>query len=160
MNGRADTIIRLCSPDRATCPPPTSSTAAMAASATPHTTVVQRRGSGLPFSDRLAMTIDAESALVMKKMTIEIIASTEVIAPAGSSRSSRNSMSWPDSASLSPAPVVSSHIDAPPTTVNHTRHTTLGTTMTVVTNSRRVRPRLILAMNMPTNGVQDTHHAQ
>src|SRR5699024_496068 len=34
-----------------------------------------------------------------------------------------------------------------------------GTSATTMTNSRMVRPREILAMNMPTNGDQEIHHA-
>ena len=43
---------------------------------------------------------------------------------------------------------------------NHVRQTADGTMMTTVTNSRRVRPREIFAMNIPTKGVHETHHAQ
>ena len=43
---------------------------------------------------------------------------------------------------------------------NHTNDTRLGTTMTKPTNCRMVRPLEMRAMNMPTNGVQETHHAQ
>ena len=43
---------------------------------------------------------------------------------------------------------------------NHTRLTALGMRMTPTTNCRIVRPRLMRAMNMPTNGVQEIHHAQ
>ena len=59
-----------------------------------------------------------------------------------------------------PAPSDSRIIEVPPMMPNHSRLTTEGATTTTVTYSRRVRPREILAMNMPTNGVHDTHHAQ
>jgi hypothetical protein len=49
---------------------------------------------------------------------------------------------------------------APPKTVNHTRLTSDGTISTPVTNPRIERPRLMRAMNMPTNGVHETHQAQ
>ena len=49
---------------------------------------------------------------------------------------------------------------APPKIANHSRLTALGIRMTPATNSRIVRPRLIRAMNMPTNGVQEIHQAQ
>ena len=48
----------------------------------------------------------------------------------------------------------------PPKMPNQITLTMLGTSSTPVTNCRMVRPRLIRAMNMPTNGVQDTHQAQ
>lgn len=48
----------------------------------------------------------------------------------------------------------------PPKTQNHSRLTVLGTRMTPPMNCRTVRPRLIRAMNMPTNGVQEIHQAQ
>ena len=51
-------------------------------------------------------------------------------------------------------------IAAPPKTQNHTSDTRLGTSSTPVTNWRMVRPREIRAMNMPTNGVHEIHHAQ
>ena len=43
---------------------------------------------------------------------------------------------------------------------NHRRLTRLGTRSTLVTNWRIVRPREMRAMNMPTKGVQEIHHAQ
>ena len=51
-------------------------------------------------------------------------------------------------------------IAAPPKMQNHTTLIRLGTSSTPVTNWRMVRPREMRAMNMPTNGVQDSHHAQ
>ncbi len=51
-------------------------------------------------------------------------------------------------------------IAVPPKIANHTRLTSDGTISTPVTNWRIVRPRLMRAMNMPTNGVHETHHAQ
>ena len=48
----------------------------------------------------------------------------------------------------------------PPKTANHSRDTREGTSSTPVTNWRMVRPRLMRAMNMPTNGVQEIHQAQ
>ena len=49
---------------------------------------------------------------------------------------------------------------APPKMQNHTRLTRLGTSSTPVTNWRMVRPREMRAMNMPTNGVHESHQAQ
>ena len=58
------------------------------------------------------------------------------------------------------APFCCALMPAPPKIANHTRLTTVGTRRTPVTNSRMVRPREIRAMNIPTNGVHETHHAQ
>ena len=49
---------------------------------------------------------------------------------------------------------------APPKIANQTRLTRLGTSSTPLTNWRIVRPREMRAMNMPTNGVQESHQAQ
>ncbi len=48
----------------------------------------------------------------------------------------------------------------PPRMQNQITLTTLGTSRTPVTNCRIVRPREIRAMNIPTKGVHDSHHAQ
>ena len=50
-------------------------------------------------------------------------------------------------------PVRCSWIAVPPKIANQSRLTTLGMRMTPAMNCRTVRPRLIRAMNMPTNGV-------
>ena len=57
-------------------------------------------------------------------------------------------------------PVCCSRIAAPPKTQNQTRLTRLGTRITPLTNWRIVRPREMRAMNMPTNGVHESHQAQ
>jgi hypothetical protein len=51
-------------------------------------------------------------------------------------------------------------IAAPPKTAIHRTQTRLGMIRTQVTNSRTVRPRETRAMNMPTKGDQEIHHAQ
>ena len=48
----------------------------------------------------------------------------------------------------------------PPKAVIHSTDTIEGTNSTQNRNSRTVRPRLTRAMNMPTNGDQEIHHAQ
>ncbi len=48
----------------------------------------------------------------------------------------------------------------PPKIENQMRATMLGARSTPTTNSRMVRPRLMRAMNMPTNGVHEIHQAQ
>src|SRR5699024_250275 len=117
-------------------------------------------GSGLPRSLIEPMTIEAESADVTKNTMIEIIASTEVTMPNGNCSSNAKSIASGEPAALISLPVSSNHIAVPPKIENHRAHTAAGTRITTVTNSRNVRPREILAMNRPTNGVQETHHAQ
>ena len=58
------------------------------------------------------------------------------------------------------APFICCWIAVVPKIANHTSEITAGTTMTTETNWRSVRPREILAMNMPTNGDHEIHHAQ
>src|SRR5699024_12569868 len=48
----------------------------------------------------------------------------------------------------------------PPSTENHRKVTSVGTSNTPETNSRTVRPREIRAMNTPTNGDQEIHQTQ
>ena len=126
----------------------------------PQKIVTHRDGTGLPCWLIEPITIEAESAEVTKKITIDTRATTLVIAPSGSASSSAKSCASGEPAPLTPAPCVSNHMVVPPTTPNQTRHTADGTTMTTVTNSRSVRPRDIFAMNRPTNGDHDARHAQ
>ncbi|MNW63172.1 hypothetical protein D3C74_413530 [compost metagenome] len=48
----------------------------------------------------------------------------------------------------------------PPKTTNQMMEIAAGTKTTTVTNWRRERPLEIFAMNMPTNGDHEIHHAQ
>src|SRR5690606_873093 len=112
------------------------SVTAMPVSERPQTIVTQCDGAGFPRCDIDPMTIDAESALVTKKMTMESIAISDVIAPNGSSASTRKRMSWLSSAAEIAPLVCSSHIDVPPKIPNQIRQTNEGTMMTTVTNSR------------------------
>src|SRR5699024_5318999 len=120
----------------------------------PQVMVTRGEGSGSPRCDIELMTMDAESAEVTKNTRIETIASTVVTVPSGRLWSISNNMASAEPESLNPMPVRSWYMDAPPKIKNQIEQTTAGTTMTTVTNSRKVRPREILAMNMPTNGVQ------
>jgi len=47
-----------------------------------------------------------------------------------------------------------------PNVVIQRTETADGTIRTAIRNSRTVRPRLTRAMNMPTKGDQEIHHAQ
>jgi hypothetical protein len=109
------------------------------------------------------MTTDAASAPETKKIPTSTITSTVEAAATG-----RWSSTAKSAESVSTAPALSTRspvlrwmsIAVPPKTANHTRLTSDGTMSTPVTNCRIVRPRLMRAMNMPTNGVHDTHQAQ
>ncbi|SLI26891.1 Uncharacterised protein [Mycobacteroides abscessus subsp. abscessus] len=82
--------------------------------------------------------------------------------PSGSASSMPNSEASA-SAAIAPrsaTPVVVSRIAVPPITQNHTTVTPLGTSSTPTRNSRIVRPREMRARKVPTNGAQDSHHAQ
>src|SRR5690625_213352 len=159
-NGNAETTMIDCRPESAFSPPASRSETATRPSRTPHKIVTHRVGFGLPFWLIDPMTIDAESAEVTKKMMIEIIASTDVIMPRGKLLSIANSMSSGEPEPEISLPCASSHIVVPPKIPNQVKHPIEGTTITTVTNSRRVRPRETLAMKSPTNGVHETHHAQ
>ncbi len=63
-------------------------------------------------------------------------------------------------AARSAAPVESRRIAVPPITQNQTTVAPLGTSRTPIRNSRMVRPCEMRAMKVPTNGAQDSHHAQ
>lgn len=91
------------------------------------------------------------------------MASTLVAAANGSASSSPNSAcSVPPAASAtrSRVPVACVRSAVPPMIANQTALAPLGTSRTPVRNCRTVRPREIRAMNVPTNGAQEIHHAQ
>jgi hypothetical protein len=106
------------------------------------------------------MTIEAASAPETKKIATSTMTSTVITVASGYCSSTPNS--WPSvvACPATSTPSRCAAMPAPPKTANQTRLTTLGTSSTPVTNWRIVRPRLIRAMNMPTNGVQEIHQAQ
>src|SRR5699024_6309435 len=159
-NGSDVTTMIDWSPPSASSPPASSSEPAVSASSTPQTIVTHAVGSGRPRWLIEPMTIEAESAEVTKKTMIDTMAITAVTPAHGRLPSMSNSIASDESAPETSLPSISIFIDAPPKTVNQAKHAPAGTRITTVTNSRRVRPREILAMNMPTNGVQETHQAQ
>ena len=65
-----------------------------------------------------------------------------------------------DAAAMSAAPLSWRSIAAPPSTANQTKLTPLGISSTPSTNSPIVRPLEMRAMNVPTKGAQEIHHAQ
>src|SRR5690625_4786008 len=159
-NGNAETTMIDCKPPSASSPPARRREPATKLSNAPHRMVTHRVGFGIPRWLIEPITIEAESAEVTKKMTIDAIATIEVIMPSGRLPKTSNNMSSGEPEPEMFFPRDSIHIDVPPKMLNHVKHTIEGTTMTTVTNSRRVRPREILAMNRPTKVVHETHHAQ
>ena len=158
-NGSAATIVIVFSPLSASSPT-SSITAATAPVAAPQKMTVRRRGSVVPRSDRVPITIEAASAPETKKMATSTITTTLASVASGNCSSIVNS--W---ASCAPAPKMSvpafwRSIAVPPKTANQSRLTRLGTRSTPATNWRIVRPREMRAMNMPTNGVHEIHQAQ
>ncbi len=135
-------------------------TIAMPARHAPQKMTIHLLGSGRPRWVMVPMTTEAESALVTKKMPMTTMASTEVTAVSGSWSKSPKSMDSAPFSTERSAPFFAKNMAEPPKTMNHRMHTEAGTTSTTVTNWRMVRPREILAMNMPTNGDHESHQAQ
>lgn len=119
--------------------------------------------SALPRVAIWSITNAPESAEVMKNTAISTIAAIDSSCGIGRKSKKRNSSASTlvaVCASAPAAPCVSSQIALLPNTVIHTRLNAVGTSSTPITNWRIVRPREMRAMNMPTNGDHDTHHAQ
>ena len=159
--GRAAMIVICCRPVSESSPPIVSMIAAAAPVATPQKITVNLLGSRVPRSLSEPMTIEAASAPDTKKIATSTMTRIEVTPAHGiESSSAKSVLSSPSPNLSSVAPISCALIAAPPKIANHTRLTVLGTRSTPVTNSRMVRPREMRAMNMPTKGVQLTHHAQ
>ena len=161
-NGTAVAIDAVCSAVNDPAPPTSSRTAAATPSSTAQYTRVAFGGSRSPPEHSTSMTKEPESEDVMKKKTITSNATTLVMVAHGMVLSSWNSevlVSTAPSTSMSPKSR-SRWMPESPKTVNHSDPITVGTSSTVVTNSRMVRPREIRAMNIPTNGAQLIHQPQ
>ena len=154
-------IVMFWMPDSASpSPPPTRSMiAAIAPMTAPQKITTPRVGWMVPRWDSVPMTIDAASAPDTKKIATSSIAITPSTAPSGMVSSSPNSCPSVERDARS-VPLRCRLIAAPPKIANQSRLTALGMRTTPATNWRIVRPRLIRAMNMPTNGVQEIHQAQ
>ena len=131
MNGPATMITSVCS---APSPPENSSTPATAPWATPQKITSQRIGSSLPCWLSMPMTIEAESAPVMKKIATRNTASTTVMLESGYSRSvAKRAPSVPSFASTAPRSLApeSCRSNAEPARIeNQTNDTRLGTRIT------------------------------
>ena len=108
----------------------------------------------------LPITVEAESAEVMKKVASSSIAMMDTPAPNGYSCSRLNSILVASPSPQMDLPVSSRWMAVPPKMENHRIVTEVGTSRITMMNSRTVRPREIRARNIPTNGDQETHHAQ
>src|SRR5690606_36974030 len=112
----------------------------------------------------VSTTREPESDDVTKKIATRITAMVEVTA--GRGRNLKNSNRPTETSSITaeeicPAATVWSRIIAVlPNTVLHRKVNSVGMNRTATMNSRTVRPREIRAMNMPTKGDQEIHHAQ
>ncbi len=105
------------------------------------------------------MTTEAASAPDTKKIATSTMASTDSAMPSGRTAAARTAAPRCPAEARS-VPLRCRLIAAPPKIANQSRLTALGIRMTPTTNCLIERPRLIRAMNMPTNGVQEIHQAQ
>ena len=150
----------VCSDDRMSVPPDRSIATAMRVVIRPHTPVTHGVGLTRPRWLIVPITVDAESAVVMKNVASSTIVNTDTMPGHGSSSIKANSMASAVPSPQIDRPVRSNSMAVPPKMENHTSVSTDGTTTMPTTNSRMVRPREMRARNMPTNGVHDTHHTQ
>ncbi len=127
----------------------------------PQNTTTSLLGEGLPREDIVPMTTEAESAEVMKKIASTAMSRNGVICASGSCANMSKSTCCGEAEPSKPAtPSWLRRTAVPPKMVNARMRMAVGASMVTSTNSRSVRPREILAMNMPTNGVHAIHHAQ
>ena len=161
ISGKALVIAAVCS---AASPPARSSVAATAPSDTAQKIRCQTGGFSAPPELIISITNEPESDEVTKKVTISIVARAEVTVVNGSCSSMTNIATGilVSTADARPTPIscISSHRPLLPKVVNHKKVKPEGTKSTPRINSRMVRPRDMRAMNMPTNGDQETHQAQ
>jgi hypothetical protein len=161
LKGRALAMVADCS---APSPPASSRPAATTPSIAHQNTRCPVVVSVSPPAAMESMTSEPESDEVMKKMATSRMASVEVRPLNG-----RYSKKWKSPVEISaamarptsPAAIpVSMTIAVLPNTVIQMKVKPAGMKSTAVTNSRTVRPREMRAINMPTNGAHEIHHAQ
>src|SRR5699024_6766894 len=157
-NGDAATMVTFCRLFSASSPV-SSSTRPTAAVRTPQMADSHGVASERPFWDMEPITVDAESAEVIKKVASKIMPTIEATAPPGKDCKRLNSSASVDSPVMD-SPDCSKWIAVPPKMANQMVETPAGTNKTPKQNSRTLRPREIRARNIPTNGDQEIHHAQ
>ena len=166
VNGSAVMVMRFCRPVSAVSPPVSSITTAMPAMHSAQNTVIVRRGAGAPRCESCEFTIEAESAVVMKKTASMTITTGATSPPPGSwSRTTQKISAGAGSEAAVPSGATEprvrcSQMVVPPMIVNAPTITAAGMNRAPRTYWRMVRPFEIFAMNTPTNGAQLTHHAQ
>ena len=156
QNGRPAAMAMVCSALR---PPASSSTEATTPSIVAQNTRCQVGVWMAPPAAMESITSEPESEEVTKKVTISSTARIEVSVVQGNSSNSLNSATaWSACTSwisvLYPSTMIRCRAVSP-NTENQKKVNMVGTIITPKTNWRIVRPRLILAMNRPTNGDQE-----
>jgi hypothetical protein len=160
IKGKAEAMEAVC---RAPRPPATSRTAATPPSKIPQAAFKLRVGSWLPPEVSMATTKVPESAEVIKKAAIKMIARKEVIVLKGKlPRVTNRALAiFSDTAALIPAtPIISKFKAVPPKIASQIKLNAVGATRAPIINSRTVRPREMRAINWPTKGPQAIHQAQ
>ena len=116
---------------------------------------------GFPPAVIVSITIEPESDEVTKNTRTRIIPRNDVTEASGSPANRWKSFNS-KAASLmgSAASAITREIAVPPKALIQTKQTMVGNKITQKMNSRIVRPREILAMNMPTKGAQEIHQPQ
>src|SRR6056297_1877646 len=145
----------------ATSTEPLNSVAAVStATSVPHTSLYGSGGFSWPSLVIIESTKLPESAEVTRKMKIRNSATKPSTCPSGKkSRKTKKARltSCETSSAMPPPPNSSMKTPAPPSTANQKSENNVGTMMTPAQNSRMVRPRLMRAMKIPTNGPQASH---
>src|SRR5699024_4922821 len=157
-NGDAATMVTFCRLFSASSPV-SSSTRPTAAVRTPQMADSHGVASERPFWDMEPITVDAESAEVMKKVASRIIPITAATEPPGKDCSRLNSSASVDSPEMD-VPFWSKWIAVPPKIAYQRVDTPAGTSMTPRQNSRTRRPPELRPKNIPPNGDQEIRHAQ
>src|SRR5699024_12540161 len=122
-------------------------------------------GLNKPFVVCMPRTNVAESADVIKKVLIKIMAITVATMLCCKLSNVANKASsvfspWFIASQIPPPSNKSMLISVPPNIVKHNAQKRVGTANTPNTNSLIVRPLDTLAINVPTNGDKAIHHAQ
>src|SRR5690554_1110718 len=151
--GNALATLIVCS---ACSPPATSSTAATSPCSTAQNTRCHTGVAAAPPEASESITSAPESDDVTKKVTISTTVRKDVTADNGRCSNSLNSAIAVSACTASMSAVYPWTMircsAVSPKIENHRKVNSVGTSITPTMNSRIVRPRLILAMNRPTNG--------
>src|SRR5699024_9895743 len=153
LNGNADIIAADCSASSPVSPPANNSTYAIAANASPQTIFINPDGFNVPYAVCIPKTKVAESAEVIKNEAINANAIIDSINPNGNSLNIPNNCVSGGILNISLCDCPTS-IPVTPNALNQIILITTGTPNTAITNSRMLRPLEILAINIPTNGLQ------